>query len=231
MRVDIAVLKSIQMFSGLSEEELDCIRSLATPREVPAGSTVFEQGAAATHFFLLAGGRLKVTQVTTDGQQIIVRMVHPGDMFGFAKALRRDDYPGTAISVTDSSILAWPTGLWNTMIDRWPALAASALLTIGQRLEEAHTRIREMSTQEAERRIAHTLLRLCRHAGRTEADGILIDFPLTRQDLAEMTGTTLHYVSRIVSAWEARGIIRSGRQKVLVTGPEQLRLIALSGRE
>lgn len=231
MRVDLAMLKSMPIFTGLSETELECVQSLSSPRQVPAGQAVFEQGGKATHFFLLASGRLKVTQVTPNGQQIIVRMVHPGDIFGFARALRRDDYPGTAAAVTESTVICWPTGLWQTLIDRWPVLATSVLVTIGQRLEEAHTRIREMATHEAERRIAHTLIRLCRHAGRAEADGIRIDFPITRQDLAEMTGTTLHYVSRIVSAWEARGIVKGGRQKVLVAQPDRLRLIALAGKE
>ncbi len=71
----------------------------------------------ATHFFMLIHGRLKVTQVTADGQQIIVRVVHPGDLFGFARALRRPDYPGTAISVSESLALCWPTELWPQFID------------------------------------------------------------------------------------------------------------------
>jgi len=88
--------------------------------------------------------------------------------------------------------------------------------TIGERLEEAHTRIREMSTEEVERRVAHAVLRLARKAGRKEDGGIRIDFPISRQDIAEMTGTTLHTVSRILSAWEGLGLVEGGRQKLLV---------------
>ncbi len=117
-----------------------------------------------------------MTQVTSDGQQIIVRVVHPGDLFGFAKALRRSDYPGTAMGMTESLAVCWPTELWPDFIDRNPHLAVSALSTIGQRLEEAHTRIREMSTQDVERRVAHTVIRLSQQAGRTESGGIRIDF-------------------------------------------------------
>jgi CRP-like cAMP-binding protein len=167
-----------------------------------------------------------VTQVTPDGQQIIVRMVHPGDLFGFAKALQRADYPGTAICAAESVAICWPTELWSQFVDWNPHLAVTALHTMGQRLEEAHTRIREMSTQEVEKRVAHTVLRLASQAGKQEADGIRIDFPITRQDIAEMTGTTLHTVSRILSAWEAKGLVEGGRQKLLVRDMAGLNTLA-----
>lgn len=95
-------------------------------------------------------------------------------------------------------------------------LAVRVGIKLGQRLEEAHTRIREMSTQEVERRVDHTVLRLSQQAGRKELDGIRIDFPISRQDIAEMTGTTLHTVSRILSSWESKGLVKGGRQKLLV---------------
>ena len=98
--------------------------------------------------------------------------------------------------------------------------------TIGQRLEEAHARIREMSTQEVERRVAHAVLRLAKHAGRKEGAAVRIDFPISRQDIAEMTGTTLHTVSRIMSAWEAKGLVEGGRQKLTVKDIDGLSALA-----
>ncbi|MCD2180554.1 Crp/Fnr family transcriptional regulator [Rhizobium sp. GN54] len=216
MKIDKSLVRSIPLFDRMSDADLDKFLGHAVSRRVPAGEAVFEQGAAATHFFLLLHGRLKVTQVTEDGQQIIVRVVHPGDLFGFAKALQRSDYPGTALAVSESIALRWPTELWPQFVDRNPRLAVTAMQTIGQRLEEAHTRIREMSTQEVERRVAHAVLRLANQAGRKEGSGVRIDFPISRQDIAEMTGTTLHTVSRILSAWEGKGLVEGGRQKLIV---------------
>ncbi|KEQ07412.1 Crp/Fnr family transcriptional regulator [Pseudorhizobium pelagicum] len=226
MKIDKSLVRELALFEKMSDESLDKILTQSLSRRVPPGEAVFEQGAAATHFFLLLHGRLKVTQVTADGQQIIVRVVHPGDLFGFARALQRSDYPGTAIAAVDSVALSWPTQMWPDFIDHHPRLAVSAMQTIGQRLEEAHTRIREMSTEEVERRVAHAVLRLAKQAGRAEANGIRIDFPITRQDIAEMTGTTLHTVSRILSAWEGRGIVEGGRQKLLVRDLEALSVVA-----
>ncbi|MBW9073824.1 Crp/Fnr family transcriptional regulator [Agrobacterium deltaense] len=216
MKIDRSVIRSLALFAKMADDELDGLLTHATSRLVPPGEAIFEQGQPATHFFLLIHGRLKVTQVTHDGQQIIVRVVHPGDLFGFARALQRSDYPGTATTAAESVILSWQTDLWPQFVEQNPHLAVSAMQTIGQRLEEAHTRIREMSTQEVERRVAHAVLRLSQQAGRKEMDGIRIDFPISRQDIAEMTGTTLHTVSRILSSWESKGLVQGGRQKLLV---------------
>ena len=88
----------------------------------------------------------------------------------------------------------------------------------------------EMSTQAVEQRIAGALLKLANQAGRKTEDGIEIGFPLTRQNIAEMTGTTLYTVSRLLSAWEQEGIVRSARQRVVVTDAHTLFLIAENRR-
>ncbi|MNE33630.1 transcriptional regulator FixK [compost metagenome] len=102
--------------------------------------------------------------------------------------------------------------------------------TDGQRLEEAHTR-REMSTQKVEHSVAHAVLRLSQQAGCKEGAAIRIDFPLSRQDSAEMTGTTLHTVSRILSSWEFKGLVQGGRKKLLVCNRQGLTQLADGARE
>lgn len=228
--LDRSLVKSLSLFEKMSDQDLDNLLAHATVRRVPQSDAVFEQGEKATAFFLLLHGRLKVTQVTRDGQQIIVRVVNPGDLFGFARALQRSDYPGTASAAIESIVIAWPTELWSVFIEKNPYLAVNAMHTIGQRLDEAHTRIREMSTEEVERRVAHTVLRLADQAGKREESGIRIDFPISRQDIAEMTGTTLHTVSRIISAWESRGLVEGGRQRLVVCDLPRLARLAEGDR-
>lgn len=216
MAMDRSVLRGMPLFAAMSESQIDQMTGQASTRRVPQGEVVFAQGEQAQAFYVLLHGRLKVTQVTRDGQQIIVRMIHPGDLFGFTRALGRSDYPGTATAAVDSLIAAWPTLSWDSLVADNPHLAMNAIRTIGQRLDEAHTRIREMSTEEVERRVAHAVLRLVEQAGARDESGLRIDFPISRRDIAEMTGTTLHTVSRILSAWEAQGLVEGGRQKLLV---------------
>ncbi len=170
-------------------------------------------------------GVFRVTRITPAGQQIVIRMVNPGDLFGIAKALQRPDYPGTATAAIESIALSWPMTLWDGFLERHPALAVNTMQTIGGRLQDAHARLEELATEEVERRVAHTILRLANQSGKKEEGGIRIDFPVSKQDIAEMAGTTLHTVSRILTAWEAEGLVEGGRQKLLIRDAHRLVLI------
>jgi CRP-like cAMP-binding protein len=224
-QINHATVRGIALFDAMPPASVQEILALASSRRYAPSEAVFEQGQVAEHFYVLLFGRLRVTQVTSEGQQVVVRMVNPGDLFGIAKALRRDDYPGTATAVMESMALEWPTASWDDLLKRYPELAVNAMQTMGSRLLEAQLRMREMATEEVERRVAHTVLRLANQAGRREERGIRITFPISKQDIAEMTGTTLHTVSRILSAWEAADLVEGGRQKLLIRDPHRLLLI------
>jgi CRP-like cAMP-binding protein len=223
---DRSILKGLPPFAQLGYGELGEIVAAATSRRYPAGTRVFEQGAEATQFLVLTHGRLRVTQVTPAGEQVALRVVNPGELCGIARPMGRTTYPATAEAVVESIALGWPMERWDDMVARYPSFAAVAMSTIGNRLQEAHARIREMSTEVVERRVGHTVLRLVQQSGRRDSDGIRIDFPISKQDLAEMAGTTLHTVSRILTAWEGAGLVRTGRQKLVVKDSHRLLLIA-----
>ena len=226
LKIDQSLISDLPVFAGLSAAALDDILKRAHARHYPKGVPVFSQNETAHSFFLLLHGRLRVTQVTPHGEQIVVRFVSPGDLFGVAMALGRDDYPGTATAIVDSLALLWPTAAWPEMIARHPALATNAMRVIGGRLQDAHKRLREISTEDVERRVAHAVLKLADDTGNKSPAGTTIDFPVSRQDIAEMTATTLHTVSRIMSAWEAAGVIEGGRQRIAIRDRARLQIIA-----
>ena len=230
--IDRSLVSDFRIFQGVPAEDIDAVLALARPRRLMEGATAFRQGAPAEEFFLLLHGRLRVQQTTPDGQQIVVRHINPGDLFGIARAVRRPDYPGTAVAVVESLALAWPQSDWDAFIGRNPAFAVGAMQTVGARLQDANTRIRELSTEAVERRIAHAILRLVNQAGRKTPAGIEIDFPVTRADIAEMAGTTLHTVSRVMSGWQQQGLVTLGRRRVTVNDAHRLFILAEgSGRE
>lgn len=224
--IDRSLVTEFDIFKGVPPDDVDAVLNLARPRRLPEGTLAFQQGAPASEFFLLLHGRLKVQQTSPDGQQIVVRHVNPGELFGIAKAMHRPDYPATAIAVVESLALVWSEKDWEGFISRNPAFASGALQTVGQRLQDAHTRIRELSTEAVERRIAHTILRLVNQAGRKTPKGIEIDFPVTREDIAEMSGTTLHTVSRVMSGWQQKGLVTLGRRRVIVNDAHRLFILA-----
>ena len=152
--------------------------------------------------------------------------MNPGDLFGVANAIGVTTYPANAVAVVDSVAVVWPSAIWAGLAARHPPLAGGLMRTLGERLQESQTRLVEISTQEVERRVANALMRLAAQGGRKEDDGVAFDFPISRQDIAEMTGTTLFTVSRIFGAWEASGLIATGRQKIVIRDPHRLTLVA-----
>lgn len=225
-KIDRSVVAGLDIFSGLSESDVDTLLEGTRSRWVERNDTVFDQDAEAEAFFLLLDGHIRVVRVTPDGQQIIARYIGIGELFGIAPAIGRTTYPASAVAAVDCVVLSWPTALWAPLAQRFPVFAANTYKLVGARLQETQDHVVELATQQVERRVAHTILRLVRQTGRQTDEGLLIDFPLSRQNIAEMTGTTLHTVSRLLSGWEDRGLVHSSRQKVVVTDPHALVLLA-----
>ena len=224
--VDRSLVANLPLFAGFSAEDLTEILREARSLRIAKNRNVFAEGEDAHSFFVLLHGHVRASKTTPSGEQVVVRYVAPGETFGVAPAIGLRRYPATATAVDDSVALAWPSAIWPRLVSRFPALATNTLQTIGSRLQETHTRVVEMSTQQVEQRVAHALLRLAKQAGHKVEHGVEIDFPISRQDIAQMTGTTLHTVSRILSAWEQRGLIESGRQRIVLREPHKLLVLA-----
>ena len=224
--VDRSLVANLPLFAGCSAEELTEILREARSLRIAKNRNVFAEGEDAHSFFVLLHGHVRASKTTPTGEQVVVRYVAPGETFGVAPAIGLQRYPATATAVDDSVALAWPSAAWPRLVSRFPSLATNTLQTIGSRLQETHTRVVEMSTQQVEQRVAHALLRLAKQAGHKVEHGIEIDFPISRQDIAQMTGTTLHTVSRILSGWEQRGLIESGRQRIVLRETHKLLVLA-----
>ena len=151
-------------------------------------------------------------------------------MPGCVAVFRRIPYPATATAVVDSRLLAWPWARVSELLERHPRIAANAVEVVGTRTEEMLHRLREFALEPVEHRIARALLRLSGQAGRRVDAGVEIAFPLSRQDIAELTGSTLYTVSRTLREWERQGLVVSGRQRVVVRDPARLSEIAAGNR-
>ena len=217
-----SVVKNLDLFRAVPDKDLDTVLSLARPMRLNTGDTVFQQGEPASQFFVLLHGHLKVVQTTADGEQVVVRYVIPGEVFGIARAMQRPAYPATCLAVEESVVLGWPSSEWDRFMTGNLQFAANALQAVGQRLQDAHSRIKELSTEEVEQRVARCILRLIDASGEKTDEGIAVNFPITRQDIAEMTGTTLHTVSRLLSAWKDQGLVITGRKRVIVCKVDDL---------
>lgn len=220
------ILISQPLFSGLAAKELAEMAAAAHYKQVLAGEFFFLQGDLSERIFLLGQGRLKLSQSTPDGQQLLLQVIEPGTLFGAVAMTQTKTYPVSAEAVDESRAAYWGKAEMMGFVQRFPRLALNAVQLMAEQVQALQARYREMVTERVERRLARTVLRLAAQSGRKVEDGVLIDLPLTRQDLAEMTGTTLYTVSRTLSQWEAQGLVAAGRERVVIRFPHGLVRIA-----
>jgi CRP/FNR family transcriptional regulator, nitrogen oxide reductase regulator len=220
------VLPGVRLFRGLASGQLDEVAAAARHLTKNSGQRFFAQGDPACRLFVMLRGRVKISQITPEGHQIVVRYAGAGETFGCVSLCGAREYPATGEAVTPSEALSWNREEMDGLMKRNSIIAVNALQVLGRELLEIRSRYQELATERVERRIARALLRLVRQAGRKVDTGVLIDFPVSRQDLGEMTGTTLHTVSRILSGWEQKAIIASGRRRIVIRQPHALVSIA-----
>ena len=223
---DSSVLGEIGFFQGLSPSDLQQAAGAAHRKNLKRGSFFFRQEDEAEAFYVLLEGRVKLLQETLEGQQVLIQLIGPGEMFGGVAMLGEAAYPVSAQASEDCTALAWTRREISWLLERYPKITRNVLKHMAGRLREIQDRYRELATERVERRVARALLRLVRVAGRKTDRGVLIDMRLSRQDLAEMSGTTLYTVSRLLGAWEKANLIEGGRMRLLVRNPHGLVSIA-----
>lgn len=223
---EIDLIANVDLFQKIPSEERKIVLEAAHRRGVPRYSFFFHEGEEVSCLYILVQGQVKIIQTTAEGHQVTLRTTAPGQMFGGVAILGYAAYPVSAQALTDCQSLSWDGSAMKQLLERFPRIALSALDYFSARLQEMQDRYRELATERVERRVARALLRLVHQAGRRVGEGVRIDMPLSRQDLAEMTGTTLYTVSRILSGWEEKGLVSSGREQVTILAPHELVVIA-----
>jgi CRP-like cAMP-binding protein len=228
-KLDESLLINLPPFSKLERGQIREILDLSAVRRFEADRAVFSEGDKADRFYMLLDGYIRVVRLTPEGEQVISLHIPSGQLFGIAKAIGRDSYPATAMTAAESIVLSWPTRLWEEFLVKYDGFATETYKTVGARVGEMNNRIMEMATLHVEQRVANALLRLINQTGKKIEGGIEIDFPITRQNISEMTGTTLHTVSRLLSAWQKQGIVESQRKRIMVCDAHRLVELAQAG--
>ncbi len=222
----LELLARSPLFRGADTVELEAALAAAGRRRVDKGEFFFHQDEPADFFYVIVEGQVRLSQLTPEGHQVIIRFMGPGDGMGIIVALSNTTYPLSAEAVTDCLALRWDYVSTIGLMERHSRLGLNGLRLVAGRFQDLQDRYRELSTERVERRIARVLLRLARQTGQRTDRGVLINLPLSRQDLGEMTGTTLYTVSRTLSGWEQQGLIETGRERVIICKPHSLVSIA-----
>jgi len=215
-------LHRTDIFKDLTDAQWVQIVRNGQCERLQAKRTLFLQGDPAERFYMVNKGRLKLSKLNELGKEAIIRYIGAGEMAAAVAVLKGRDYPVTAEAVEETEVTGWDKPALLQLLRSHPEMAVNMLAVVLERLEEVQQRYLELCSESVEQRIARSLLRLMQRAGRRCANGVLIDLPLSRQNIADYSGTTLYTASRTLSSWEKKGWVQSGREKVVITDPHAL---------
>jgi CRP-like cAMP-binding protein len=219
---------ALDLFRALSTDALADACAVMRIDKVARNALIVEQGEPARRAYALGAGSVRIAQTGEDGGQAIIRFIGPGEMFGTVPLFTDHRFPADAIAAEESLVLSWSEHDLLALIGAHPTIAINLITILGTRLAELQERVRELATQRIEQRIAQALLRLASQAGQDRLDGVKIEFPLRRKDLADYAGTTLHSASRMLAAWEKAGLLTSRNLHLTIHNIADLRRIAES---
>jgi len=212
------ILKQSLIFSSLNEDELAELSRLAIERNFKPDEFVFWEGDAPDYFYIVVEGRVKIVKYSSSGKEFIIAFFSPGEMFGEVAVFEGKPYPASAQAVADTKVLAIKKEDFLSFLATRPQVALGIINVLGGRLRDAQSRLKDLAGERVEQRIAMTLLMLSSKLGPT--------LPFTRQEIANMAGTTTETAIRVTSQLKERGIIRSVRGKIIILDETKLRLLS-----
>lgn len=216
------ILHNLPFFNNLSHQEVTEINKIFNDIGYVSEETIYHMADRSTRLCVIASGSVKLIRQNADGKEVLMDILKQGEFFGSLDPFGDTYYQETAIALQPSCILKIDSEEFRTILQKYPVVSLQVLDTTAKRLLEAQERIKQLSAHSVENRIAYTLLKLGQKLGEQNENGILIQIPLSRYDIAGMAGTTPETASRIISKFKNADILKTGRKWTIIKNIEQL---------
>jgi CRP/FNR family transcriptional regulator len=219
------LLRSSLLYGRLSEEDQRRLAEVSLTRIYRKGELLFREGDSSELLFTIASGRVKIVKATAPGKEVILEIFGRGAPVGAVAAYESRPYPASAIALEDTTCILVRRAEFFELLARHPSFVRGLLAGLSHRLVELTHRIAELAGGRVEARFAHLFLKLAERTGRPEGAGTFIPLPLSRQDLADLTGTTIETCIRLMSRWGREGVVRTEKSGFLMLDREALERI------
>lgn len=197
---------AIPLFQNLKPAEREKLRPLVRMKTYEEEETIFREGDAAVSLHFILGGRVKIVKTAPDGRDVILEILGPGDPVGAVAAYEERDFPASAVALESTTLMSVPRHEFFSLLASNPALARGLLLGLTRRLMEMTRKLAERSTR-VEYRIARLFLTLCDRVGRCDGPAYFVPLLLSRQEIADLVGTTQETAIRVMSRWSKEGLV------------------------
>jgi CRP/FNR family transcriptional regulator len=220
-------MEGLRGFRMLSAPDRELIAAATREQAVAQGKVLFSEGEPAEALWAVKEGLVHIIKFGPEGREIVLEVIPSGELFGAVAVLQSRPYPASAIAVDPSVVWYLPAALARELCQKHPTLRAAILDQVTSRLRDAHDRLRSIALERVEQRLARMLLTLADKIGQQRAG--VTEVSITRQELADMVGTTVETTIRVTSKWQQAGIISSSRNRIALTDPRNLQKIVQGG--
>ena len=221
-----AFLRANPVFAGIPGREIDAVAARATEEPYRARAFIFEEGDSPSGFYVVKSGHVKIVRRSKTGKDVVLELLGAGEVFGGVAVIEKRPYPASAQATEPTVVLRIPADPVIALAERHPGFIKEMALMIGRRLRAAHDSVKSLAVDPVEARLAATLLRLAEREGTRGKDGVTLPFHLTRQSLADMSGTTVETAIRVLSRWLKEGLLGDDGGRLVVGNLEDLRALA-----
>jgi CRP-like cAMP-binding protein len=222
------LLRSSTLYRNLSAEDQKRLAAVSLARSYEKGQTIFSEGDQPAYLFTIASGRVKVVKTIPAGKEIILEIFGPGDPVGAVVAYEGRPYPASAVALEHVQCILVRRTEFFALFERHPSFVRGFLTGMAQRIVELTRRIPEVAGGRVETRFANLFLKLAERVGRPHDGGRFVPLPLSRRELADLTGTTIETSIRVMSRWSKEGIVATERDGFLVKDAAALERLAES---
>lgn len=216
-------LKGISIFGSLGEAGLEAVGPLCAASKYLRKTTIFSEGDPPDWFYIIIEGKVKITKLSHDGKEIILEVILPGDFFGGIAVMRGFPYPANAVAMEDSEIIKISKADLDGILERFPSVMHRIMQNIGDRMRFSHEALKSVALDKVSSRIAALLHKLASQSGKKTETGTLIDMRLTKQEMAEMVGTTVETAIRTMSRFKKLGLLEEKSGRIIIKDPEGLK--------
>ena len=220
------LLRQNPLYRRLSEEDRRRLAEVSLVRSYAKGAAIFSEGDASDFLYTIVTGRVKVVKLLPVGKELILEILGPGDPLGAVAAYESRPYPASATALEETTCILLRRGAFLALLETCPSLVRGLLVGLSFRLLELTQRLAEVAGSRVETRFAHIFLKLADRLGRPRAGEVLIPLALSRQDLADLTGTTIETCIRVMSRWGKEGLVRTEKDGFVVADRAALEKVA-----
>lgn len=225
----VAVMRASAFFGGLPQQDCTEIASSAMARSFETDERLFMQGQQSRHLVMIQTGRVKLTQISLNGGEVIMGMKGSGVVVGMPWSSPLSNHTCSATAMEQCHALVWEFTKFEALLGEFPQIRKNITWILTGSLDELEERFREVATEQVAQRLALALLRLAKELGKPVARGTEVN--ASREEFAQMTGTTLFTVSRVLTKWAAKGIVLPRRNAVVILDPRRLVQVSESSPE